>query len=247
MTDYRIDDLAQTAGVAVRNIRAYQDRGLLPPPRREGRVGLYSEDHLARLRLITSLLERGYSLQNIAELVGAFEKGHDLGELLGLGLAVAGPFSDEVAGSITFPELVAMFTPATGALDAEIVRQAVELHLVEIDGDRLRVPSPRLLHAGAELARAGVPLPALLDELRNLRHDLDQVARRFVELVSTHLFHDASGELPPADEVPHLAEVVQRIRPLAQMVVDAELARGLEYHSRRQLGELLAGLLAGSA
>ncbi|MFB9386717.1 MerR family transcriptional regulator [Pseudonocardia petroleophila] len=37
--EYRIDELAHTAGTTVRNIRAYQDRGLLPPPRRVGRVG----------------------------------------------------------------------------------------------------------------------------------------------------------------------------------------------------------------
>lgn len=43
MTEYRIDELARLAGSTVRNIRAYQDRGLLPPPRLAGRVGLYDD------------------------------------------------------------------------------------------------------------------------------------------------------------------------------------------------------------
>ena len=30
MAEYRIDDLARAAGTTVRNVRAYQDRGLLP-------------------------------------------------------------------------------------------------------------------------------------------------------------------------------------------------------------------------
>ena len=64
-TDYRIDELAREAGTTVRNVRAYQDRGLLPPPRRSGRVGLYTDAHLARLRLIGTMLERGYTLGNI--------------------------------------------------------------------------------------------------------------------------------------------------------------------------------------
>ena len=66
---YRIDELARVSGVTVRNIRYYQDRGMLPPPSREGRVALYGETHLARLRLITRLLERHYTTANIVELL----------------------------------------------------------------------------------------------------------------------------------------------------------------------------------
>ena len=51
MAEYRIDDLAREAGTTVRNVRVYQDRGLLPPPRREGRAGIYTDVHLGRLRL----------------------------------------------------------------------------------------------------------------------------------------------------------------------------------------------------
>jgi nitronate monooxygenase len=80
---YRIDALAQLAGTTVRNIRAYQDRGLLPPPRRIGRVGLYSSAHRSRLELVGRLLARGYSLANIAELLAAWEQGRDLADLLG--------------------------------------------------------------------------------------------------------------------------------------------------------------------
>lgn len=37
--EYRITDLAKAADVSVRNIRVYQDRGLLPPPKILGRTG----------------------------------------------------------------------------------------------------------------------------------------------------------------------------------------------------------------
>ncbi|MDT7598572.1 MAG: hypothetical protein QOK26_649, partial [Pseudonocardiales bacterium] len=43
MAEYRIDELARFAGTTSRNVRAYQERGLLPPPRKEGRVGIYTE------------------------------------------------------------------------------------------------------------------------------------------------------------------------------------------------------------
>lgn len=77
-------DLAREAGITVRTLRFYRERKLLPPPRREGRIAWYSEHHLARLRTITALLERGHTLGGIAELFTAFETGRDVGELLGL-------------------------------------------------------------------------------------------------------------------------------------------------------------------
>src|SRR5204862_816178 len=157
-TEHRVDELARLAGTTVRNVRAYQDKGLLPPPRREGRVGLYTDAHLARLRLIGHLLERGYSLSNIAELISAWERGQDIGALLGLEAELVQPWSDEQAGSITFDELTELFGD-----DPDALREAVKLGLLEPeeDGDGFGVPSPRLLHAGAELVAAGIPLEAV--------------------------------------------------------------------------------------
>src|SRR3954470_22334531 len=109
VSDYRIDDLSRAAGTTVRNVRVYQDRGLLPPPRREGRAGVYSDAHLARLRLIGRLLERGYSLANIDELLSGWEQGQDLRQLLGLEAAITGPFSEEVPTWVTLTDLVELF------------------------------------------------------------------------------------------------------------------------------------------
>ena len=91
MAEYRIDELARLANTTVRNVRVYQDRGLLSPPRREGRVGIYTEVHLARLRLIGQLLKRGYTFANIAELVSVWERGGNLSEVLGFESAVGDP------------------------------------------------------------------------------------------------------------------------------------------------------------
>src|SRR5579872_4663262 len=99
VSEYRIDDLARVAGTTVRNVRAYQDRGLLPPSRREGRVAFYSSAHVARLQIISQLLERGYTLSNIGELLAAWESGQNVGDLLGLEAALAAPWSDDTPTS----------------------------------------------------------------------------------------------------------------------------------------------------
>jgi DNA-binding transcriptional MerR regulator len=227
VTDYRVDELASHAGTTVRNVRAYQDRGLLPPPRRQGRVGVYSESHLARLRLIGQLLERGYTLGNIAELVAAFERGHDLGTVLGLEDLVTSPWSDEVPSSVTVTELEELFP----GVDPSFVDDAIELGLLEPDDGRLRVPSPRLLHAGAELYATGVPIEAVLGHARALRRDIERIAQRFLQLTAEHVldrFLRPIDEELTDDELAELVEVIRRLRPLAQMAVDAELARAME-------------------
>src|SRR5919198_3942341 len=72
--EYRIEQLAQAAGVAVDTIRFYQGKGLLEPPRREGRVTWYSGAHLDRLRRIRSLQQRGFTLTVIRRfLAGELE------------------------------------------------------------------------------------------------------------------------------------------------------------------------------
>src|SRR6202051_2719633 len=60
--EYRIEQLARTAGVAVDTIRFYQGKGLLDAPRREGRVTWYADGHLERLRRIRELQQRGFTL-----------------------------------------------------------------------------------------------------------------------------------------------------------------------------------------
>lgn len=244
--ELRIDDLARRAGTTVRNVRAYQDRGLLTPPRRAGRVALYDADHLARLRLIGSLLERGFSLANIGELLDGWRHGLGLGDLLGLGAQGAAPFSDEEGDEGTAQEIAARY--GLPADDPEAAAEALAIGLVEVVGDRVRVPSPRLLRAGLELHRAGVPLDALFDELRALRADVEGVAERMVRLIATHVVepHLVDG-LPDAAKAEELAEAMARIRPLATTVVDAELARALQARSAAALGARLTELLAAHA
>ena len=69
MPEYRVDALAAEAGVSVDVVRSYQSKGLLPPPRHKGRLALYGERHLERLRTIRDLKERGHSLRAIATML----------------------------------------------------------------------------------------------------------------------------------------------------------------------------------
>jgi DNA-binding transcriptional MerR regulator len=238
VAEYRVDELARAAGTTVRNVRVYQDRGLLPPPRRQGRVGLYSDAHLARLRLIGQLLERGFTFVHITDMLRAWEHGRDVRELLGLEEAITGPWSDEIPTYVTAGDLEEMF--GEEATD-EVIERAVTLGILEPEGERYRVPSPRLLHAGAELRAAGVPIDAILALAETLERDMTDVAERFVETITRHVVAKvAPNAIPTSEEARRLGELLPRLRPLAQMAVDAQLARAMERKAQEVLGERLA-------
>lgn len=63
-----MEDLAEAVGVAVDTVRYYQRRKLLAPPRKEGRVAWYGEAHLARVKEIRALADRGFTLAQIKDL-----------------------------------------------------------------------------------------------------------------------------------------------------------------------------------
>ena len=151
-------ELAREAGITVRTLRYYRERKLLPPPRREGRIGWYAQAHLDRLRVIGQLVDRGHTLGGIAELLSAWEQGYDLADLLGFERAMTAPWSDEVSVPVTVAELSALLG---GQLTDEVLQEAIRLGYLDVDGDRVRI-SGRLLDTVTVLVREGIPLPAIL-------------------------------------------------------------------------------------
>lgn len=204
--EYRTEELAEAAGIPVRTLRFYRERKLLPPPRREGRIAWYDEHHLARLRTVAALLERGHTLGGIAELTAAFENGRDvgqLGELLGIG------WSEETPVRLT-PEALADYFE--GEVTPENLAASLDLGYLATDGEEIVHVSRRLLDVSAALVREGIPLSAVLETGRRVREHADALAALFTELISTHTSQDA---LP-------------RLRPLAKSVVEAELTMAMD-------------------
>ena len=237
MAEYRIDDLAREAGTTVRNVRVYQDRGLLPPPRREGRAGIYSDVHLGRLRLIGQLLERGYTFAHIAEFFEGWQSGKNLSEVLGLEEVLTTAWSDEMASYVTAEELLEMY--GAEGLTPETLALSIEQELIVPEGDRYRVPSPRLLHAGSEMVKAGIPLEVVLGLSAALARDMEASAARLIGAVNDHvvLKHPAVADASTDADVADLAAIIARLKPLAQLAVDAHLARAMERRVREMIQE----------
>lgn len=239
--EFTIDELAREAHTTVRNVRAYQDRGLIAPPVRRGRAGFYNENHLGRLRIINQLLERGFTIANIKELVDAWEQGRDLDHVLGLDSAIAGTWTVEQPSYLTPDEVAETFGEA---LNEETLTRALKIGLFEVEGDRIKVSSPRILQAGIELYNAGIPLDALLRQIEVLREDTDRLTRSFVQLIANHLIEPISPKsLPSPDQIAQIGQIIERLRPLAESVVNAEMAKGLRRHANVYIGDKFREIL----
>ncbi len=209
--EMRVEQLSAQAEVSVDTIRYYQSKGLLDPPRREGRIAWYGDEHLARLNRIRTLQTRGFTLATIARLVSGELDAADealLGQLSGLP-----PTSDTDDGSARTgagPTTAAgPFEPARDQGDAEdLTYSLTELAeetgmplalLKAIEAEGLLIPT-RLAgearytpedvaasRAGLLLLEWGIPLSDLLDLARRHNEATEAVARQAVELFARHV------------------------------------------------------------
>jgi DNA-binding transcriptional MerR regulator len=214
-----IDELARRTGMTVRNIRAHQSRGLLPPPDVRGRTGYYGPEHISRIGLIRELQADGFKLEAIARLLDS--AGGSSEEVLRFTRAVKAPFEDEEPQIISPEELAERYGDA-GDKAPELLRRAEKLGILRplADGNFEEL-SPRLGRAASELAALGVSSETALDVAREIRKHADSVAKTFVELFVREVWKPFEDQGRPDQDLPKVREAVERLRPLAS---DALLA-----------------------
>src|SRR3984893_388882 len=189
--EYRIEQLARSAGVAVDTIRFYQGKGLLEAPRREGRVTWYGDSHLDRLRRIKELQQQGFTLTVIQRfLTGELEPSDEA-----LVAAVTRPAAPQ---TLTLAELAAR----SGVAEPLLLSLPPAGLLVPVDGGQEPLyPADDLdaLAAGMKLIAAGVPLGALLDLGKDYAASVDRTARQAVDLFDRHVRERIQSEGGPAE------------------------------------------------
>ena len=101
-----IGELARRTGMTIRNIRAHQTRGLLPPPEVHGRTGYYGEAHVARIELTREMQAEGLNLEAIRRVLESSEGSSQ--EIVDFARAVRAPFEDETPEIFDADELAAL-------------------------------------------------------------------------------------------------------------------------------------------
>lgn len=243
--EYRIEELARLAGTTTRNIRVYRDRGLLHPPLRVGRIALFNDTHLTRLRLITSMLDRGYNIAHVHEMLSAWEQGKNLGDVLGLESAIAGTWATEKPERMSLADANRLV-----ADDAGFERLAAN-GVLKIDGDggtdrEVTVVRPKLIEAFNEIRQYGVSTEKLIDLHEQISPLIDEISgilvRAGVEHVGDRIPPGAA--LPPDTEVAELITMLVRFRTQAVSAVSATLAFSIESTIESAASEILSDFIA---
>jgi DNA-binding transcriptional MerR regulator len=240
--EYRIDDLARLAGTTTRNIRVYRDRGLLPPPLRVGRIALFNDTHLTRLRLITSMLDRGYNIAHVREMLSAWEEGKDLGDVLGLETAIVGTWTTEKSATMPLAEAQRLID------DAKAFDRLVRLQVIRVDGPQATITRPKLIGAFNEIRGYGMSMEKLIDLHERIVPLIDQISEMLVRAGAEHVADRIKPrEALPADtEIAELITMLIRFRTQAVASVTATLASSIESTIESMVSSILADYLARS-
>jgi DNA-binding transcriptional MerR regulator len=229
MNGMTIEDLAARADVKVSTIRMYQHRHLLPAPTMRGRVGVYDDGHLARLRLIQRLQEQGFSLAGIRHLVEAWERGRSLGDLLD-------ETDAEVAARarIDGAALAGMFPDAT---DPAVLDRLQQLGVARRSGDQVILNDDRLLRVGRALAGADVPLDAVLDLAEQVDTHTKHIADAFVALFTERVWRPWVDAGMQGDALVELLDRLAQLRGLGVEVVAAATRDAIDRAAERAVAE----------
>jgi DNA-binding transcriptional MerR regulator len=218
-----IDQLAGRTGMTVRNIRAHQSRGLLPPPVVRGRTGYYGPEHAARLQLISEMQADGFNLQSIKRLLEASDGAVE--QFLGFRRALMAPFEQEEPEFIEQEELESRWG---GRVERRLVARAEKLGLIRPLGEgRYEVPSPTLYRAGEELLALGVSPEKVLAVAEQIKRRSEAIARVFVDLFLEGVWKPFFEAGSPDDQWPQVREALERLRPLASEAVLAVFQRAM--------------------
>jgi DNA-binding transcriptional MerR regulator len=230
-----IRQLAERTGMTVRNIRAHQTRGLLPPPVVRGRTGYYNEEHVARIELTREMQADGLNLEAIRRVLDSGDG--SASAIFDFTRALRAPFEDEAPEIVDADELTAIWG---GEVDPKLNRRIEKLGVFRALPDgRVEVISPRIVRAAAELAELGVGAEGAVATAEKLRRHADGVARAFVSLFVKEIWRPFEEAGRPEGEWPRMSEALERMRPLAAGALLATfqmaMAEAVENESERML------------
>ena len=231
-----IGELARRTGMTIRNIRAHQTRGLLPPPEVQGRTGYYNQDHVARIELTREMQAEGLNLEAIRRVLESSEGSSR--EMVDFARAVRAPFEDETPEIFDADELAAAWGVET--FDPKLLARVEALGVVrELPGGKFEVISPRLQRAGTALIELGVSPQAAVATAAELRDRSEAIARTFVELFVREVWEPFDKAGRPDEDWPKMIAAIERLRPIAVDAMVATFRLSLTEEVDKAFGQVL--------
>jgi len=236
MARMTIDELARAADITTRNVRAYQDRGLLPPPQKLGRTGYYGDLHLARLRVIARLLARGFSLQSIGDLFSTWEEGKSLADVLGFEEAFFGSSGTDQVVHITEDDLEEWY----GEFNIVLANRAADMGLLKRTEDGYDVPNVQIIEIGRALVSAGYDLNQLLDETRRLQHEAKIIAKRWLDLWEQQVWGPYVAAGSPPEKLNEITNAMDQLREVPALAAATMVRDAMRNEADSRMAKLIA-------
>jgi DNA-binding transcriptional MerR regulator len=213
-----IGELARRTGMTIRNIRAHQTRGLLPPPEVQGRTGYYNEEHIARIELTREMQAEGLNLEAIRRVLES--TGGSSKEMVDFARAVRAPFEDETPEIFSAKDFAAEWR--VDVVDEKLLKRAEKLGVLRVLPDgQVEVISPRLHRAAARMIEFGISADAAVAVAAKLHEHADAVSRAYVDLFTEQIWGPFDKAGRPDEDWHKVLEALEALRPLAS---DALLA-----------------------
>jgi DNA-binding transcriptional MerR regulator len=226
---YTVDELASATGMTVRTTRYYAGLGLLPPPSRRGRMAYYTQEHRARLELIRSLQEHGFTLSAIEKYLARVPADATV-EDLALQRALLTSWGAGPRESVTRRQLD---TRAGRALSDAEVERLVTIYALRPDGDRFE-PLPSF-DAALRLMELDLPVDAVEQAAEAITRHMDALADELTSILRTRVLIPFRGqEHTEADKVA-FEQTMSRLRHLTLEAVVAGFQRAANQVITRSL------------
>lgn len=233
-----VDQLSARSGVSSRTIRFYQTEDILPPPLRRGRIALYGEQHVERLRLVSMLQARGLRLSAIREVLRRARPDEvTLHAWLDLDETLRAPWTDDQPRTLHHDEVQRLLANHGGITTAALLEAGL---LRRAGGDAYAAPSPALLQIALRLDAAGIDLDTAVAAAGIIRDRLAPAADALVEHFAERVGRGFGREATPQD----VARGLDALRPLGVEAVRIVFAQEVQ---RALRGLLAAGSPAAGA
>lgn len=222
-----VEQLASRVGMTVRTVRFYAGRGLIPPPRREGRNGYYGPDHLARLELVRELQAHGFTLSAIEGYLEQIPADASP-EQVALHRTLLAPWTPEMPETL---DRAALETRAGRPLSDDELEILVAIGVVEPTPteDVFRL-APAHLAVGIGFLEAGLPIDAAHDARRIVTEHGEALANELTELFRSKVWpHLKSSGQPPE----MITAMVERFKPLTVQALVTAYEDAVDDEKRR--------------
>jgi DNA-binding transcriptional MerR regulator len=228
-----IDQLAERTGITVRNIRFYAGRGLLPPPQLRGRTGLYGEDHLARLELVSELSALGFTLSAIESHLERLPQSAGAAELA-LQRALLTPWVPEQIEEIDRAELDRR---AGRILRLDDLHALVDLGAVTVLEDgRVRLHGTSMLTTGLAVLDSALPTEVWRRAHQLIEQHTTALAEDLMKLFQDEVLQPYRDRGRPAEERTQLAAALSQLKPVTVRGVVTAFGRAVNRTIRERIG-----------